>query len=51
MQIYDNGLLKLISKTILRDVTIKILIHINENQTSNKNDLRDKLGEFAQAYR
>ena len=46
--IYHNGLLKLISKTILRDVTVKILIHLNENQTSIKKDLGDRLRGFAQ---
>ena len=33
----------------MRDVAVKILIQLNENQTNIKNDLHDKLRGFAQA--
>jgi hypothetical protein len=51
--IYDNGLVKLISKTMLRDVTVKILVHLKEHKTTTittniKHTIHQILKETAQ---
>ncbi len=46
--IYKSDLLISISKILIKDVTIKILIHMEDGQTAIKDNIRYKLKELAQ---
>ncbi len=41
--LYNEGIITIIKKAINRDVTVKILIHINDNDETNKETIRQKL--------
>ena len=45
---YYSNLLVSISKMLVKDVTVKILIHLEEGQTNVKDEIRYKLKEFSQ---
>jgi hypothetical protein len=41
--LYNEGIMSTIKKAINRDVTVKILIHVNDNDEINKETIRQKL--------
>ncbi len=45
---YNSNLLVSISKMLIKDVTVKILIHLEDGQTALKDEIRYKLKEFSQ---
>lgn len=45
---YSSNLLVSVSKMLVRDVTVKILIHLEDGQTALKDEIRYKLKEFSQ---
>lgn len=46
--VYDSKLLHSISAMLVKEVTVKILIHIKENQNALKDEIRYKLKDLAQ---
>jgi len=45
---YDSNLLVSISRLLVKDVTVKILIHLEDGQTAVKDEIRYKLKELSQ---
>lgn len=45
---YSSNLLVSVSKMLVKDVTVKILIHLEDGQTALKDEIRYKLKEFSQ---
>jgi len=44
---YHSNILASISKMLIKDVTVKILIHLEDGQTTIKDEIRHKLKEFS----